>query len=1060
MRAFGLSCVGAVVMGVAAVAAAQPANDWEDPAVIGRNRTPPHATYVPYDDRERALRGGESPWVRSLNGLWKFRWSPEPEVRPRDFFQTDFDDSAWDDIAVPGNWQRQGYGFPIYVDAGLPFRASSDPPLIPHDENPVGSYRRVFDVPAEWVGRQIFLHFAGMSSAMYVWVNGREVGYAEGGKVPVEFDVTAFVTPGENRLAAEVYRWSDGSYLEDVDFWRMSGIERDVHLFSTPQIAIRDFFINAGLDDDYVTGRLRVGVTLANFSDVAAGPRVVELDLLDAAGRSVLDGPMRGRVDEVAPGDVELSFAQTIDAPARWTAETPNLYTAVLTLAEGDETTEVVARPVGFRRVEMAGGQLLVNGQPVLLKGVNRHEHDPDTGRVVSEASMIEDIRLMKQFNINAVRTSHYPNDPRWYALTDRYGIYVVDEAFIEAHGVGFDPEVTLGNDPSWQAAHLDRTARMVERDKNHPSVIIWSLGNESGDGVNFEATYAWVRQRDPSRPVQYEMADTRAHTDIFAPMYARIHTLEAWAAEPRDRPLVLCEYAHAMGNSVGNLQDYWDVIYASPQLQGGFIWDWVDQGLRATTVDGREYWAYGGDFEPDGVPNGGNFSINGLVDPDREPHPSLWEVKKVYQNVTVVPLDLDAGRVTIGNRLFFRDLSDVTLEWTLRGDGAAIAEGRLADLRIAPQTSTEITLPLPAMTPAPGVEYFLDLSFRTERAEGLVPAGHEIAWTQLPLPASEPERAVELARVVKLDPDVSSDTYRVVGEQFTVAFNRATGAMTSLTYDGVELLRRGPEPNLWRAPTDNDYGNEMPARMGIWRAAGPRRRIDSVSIKQNSDRDVVVDVEATLPAGDSKFYVRYHVFGSGDILIDSRFVPGAIGLPTLPRFGLTMALRSEFDTFEWYGRGPHESYWDRKSGARVGRYRGPVADQYHAYARPQENGNKSDVRWAALTDADGVGLFVEGFPLVHVTALHYLNRDFDEGDVKRGRHATDLTRRDLVTLNVDHLQMGLGGDTSWGAEAHEEYTIPAQEMSYRFRLRPFDSTDRSPVDLAKEKFWTGGTRW
>ncbi len=1060
MRRLRVIWLGGVVLGLAAVAAAQPVNDWEDPAVIGRNRTLPHATYVPYGDRGAALVARESSFHRSLNGQWKFHWSPRPEVRPREFFETGFDDSTWDEIAVPGNWQRQGYGFPIYVDAGLPFRTSSDPPLIPHDENPVGSYRHTFDMPAAWDGRRTFLHFAGMSSAMYVWVNGREVGYAEGSKVPVEFDVTEFITPGENQLAAEVYRWSDGSYLEDVDFWRMSGIDRNVYIFSTPQVAIRDFFIDAGLDDDYVTGRLRVDVTLTNYTAAASGPRTVEVELFDPDGRPVQDTPLSQQLEAVAPGDVNLTFTAAIDAPARWTAETPNLYTVLLTLLDGENRTEYIARPTGFRRVEMSGGQLLVNGQPVLLKGVNRHEHDPDTGRVVSEATMLEDIRLMKQFNINAVRTSHYPNDPRWYELTDRYGLYVVDEAFIEAHGVGFDPDVTLGNDPAWRAAHLDRTARMVERDKNHPSVIIWSLGNESGDGVNFEATYAWVKERDPSRPVQYEMADTRAHTDIFAPMYVRIHTLEAWAAVLRDRPLILCEYAHAMGNSVGNLQDYWDVIYSSEQLQGGFIWDWVDQGLRAATPGGEEYWAYGGDFEPEGVPNGGNFSINGLVDPDRAPHPSLWEVKKVYQNVTVTPVDLAEGRVIVGNRFFFRDLDGVALEWAVRGDGAAIGEGRIADRRIPPQTTSEITLPLPAIEPEPGVEYVLDLSFRTQRVDALVPAGHEIAWTQLPLPAFVPERAVELARVVKLDPDVSDDIYRVVGEQFTVAFNRTTGAMTSLTYAGVELLRRGPEPNLWRAPTDNDYGNEMPARMGIWREAGPRRRIDSVSIKQNSDRDVVVDVEATLPAGDSKFYIRYHVFGSGDILVDSRFVPGAIGLPTLPRFGLTMALRIAFDTFEWYGRGPHESYWDRKSGARVAVYRGSVADQYHPYARPQENGNRSDVRWATLTDADGVGLFVEGFPLVNVTALNYLNRDFDEGDAPRGRHTTDLVRRDLVTLNVDHLQMGLGGDTSWGAEVHEQYTIPAQEMSYRFRLRPFDAADRSPADLAKEKFWTGGTRW
>ncbi len=1066
MKSLWLSCVCCTVLGTAATVAAQatgPPNDWENPAVIGRNREPPHATYTPYPDRESALRGvaAGSPFYRLLNGPWKFRWSAQPEARPERFYEVAFDDSGWDEIAVPGNWQRQGYGFPIYVDAGLPFRRQPGPPLVPHEENPVGSYRRRFDVPAEWAGRQIFLHFAGMSSAMYVWVNGREVGYAEGSKIPVEFDVTDVVRAGQNQLAVEVYRWSDGSYLEDVDFWRMSGIDRDVFLFSTPTVAIRDFFFEAGLDDAYTDGRLAATVTLANHGESAAGTRAVELDLLDPSGRSVFGQPMRQTANGVEPGDLELRFQRIVEAPAPWTAETPNLYTAVLTLFDAqDAIAEVIATPIGFRRVEVAGGQLLVNGRPILLKGVNRHEHDPDAGHVVSEASMVADIRLMKQFNINAVRTSHYPNDPRWYALCDRYGLYVIDEAFVESHGVGFDPDVTLGNDPAWQAAHLDRTIRMVERDKNHPSVIIWSLGNESGDGVNLEATYAWVKARDRSRPVQYEMADTRPHTDIFAPMYARIHTLEAWAAEPRDRPLILCEYAHAMGNSVGNLQDYWDVIYANDQLQGGFIWDWVDQGLRAVTPEGEEYWAYGGDFEPAAVPNGGNFSINGLVFPDRALHPSIWEVKKVYQNVTATPIDLGAGRLRIGNRFFFRGLDDITLQWTVRGNGEVIAEGRRADLQVAPQTSAEVVLPLPAVTPEPGVEYFLDLSFRTERAEGLVPVNHEIAWAQLPLPWWEPERAVDLARVVKLDPRQTPETYRVVGSDFTVTFDRRTGEMSSLTYDGIEILQQGPQPNLWRAPTDNDYGNDMPARLGVWREAGARRRIDRVSIKQNSDRDVVVDVEATLPVGESKFYIRYHVFGSGDILVDSRFLPGAIGLPDLPRLGLTLVLAPAFDQLEWYGRGPHESYWDRKTGARVGRYRGAVADQLHPYVRPQENGNKTDVRWASLTNAQGIGLFVEGFPLLNISAHHYTNADFDAGDEKTGRHTFDLRRRDLVTLNIDHLQMGVGGDTSWGAEVHESYTIPAQEYAFRVRLRPFRASETSPADLGKQKFWTGGTRW
>jgi beta-galactosidase len=778
------------------------------------------------------------------------------------------------------------------------------------------------------------------------------------------------------------------------------------------------------------------------------------MDLLDSDYRSVFADPVDKETDIEALSEVGLSFEIVLKDPLKWTAETPNLYTLVLTLADrtGDELQVLTSR-VGFRKVEILDGQLLVNGVPILIKGVNRHEHDPDTGRVVSEELMRKDIQLMKRANINAVRTSHYPNVPRWYELADRYGIYVVDEANIESQGIGYDPDVTLAGKSEWRAAHLDRTVRMVERDKNHPSIIIWSLGNEAGDGSNFEATYRWIKERDPSRPVQYEMADLGPTTDIFAPMYGRIHVLEAYAAEVRRRPLILCEYAHAMGNSVGNLQDYWDVIVASDQLQGGFIWDWVDQGLRKTSEEGESFWAYGGDFGPPGTPSSDNFCINGLVAPDRRPHPSLFEVRKVYQNIWVEPVDPARGRVRVRNRYDFTHVDQLDLHWSLTGDGTLLAEGGMPPLDIAPHGSRVIDLPLPPVDPEPGVEYFLKVGFRTQHETPLMPAGHEVAWDQFPLPWHVPATEVDRRRVAKLTPKETEAELHIEGDRFTVSFDKARGEITSITYEGKELVGSGPVPNFWRAPTDNDFGNDMPRRLGVWRDAGRNRTIDDVAVRQNSDRDFVVDVVATLPVGRSRLETTYRVFGSGDIIIENRFIPGSIGLPEMPRFGMSMTVSGELENMAWYGRGPQETYWDRKTGAAVGVYRGKVEEQYHPYARPQENGNKTDVRWAALTGGDGVGLLAVGMPLLEVSALPFGIDALDPGPVLRRRHTTDVKQEDRITLHLDYRQMGVGGDTSWGARTHDAYLLPAVATSYTFRLRPFSMREATPMELSKETF-------
>ncbi len=1022
---------------------------WQDPQVFSVNREAPHTTYVPFADRTTALRqrAGESPYYLSLNGTWRFNWVRQPADRPERFYQEGFDDTSWDELAVPSNWEIEGYGVPHYLDSGM---LPGPPGYIDPEYNPVGSYRRSFTLPESWLDMQIFLHFASVGSAATVWVNGQEVGYGQGSKTATEFNITSHVRPGENMLAVAVFRWSDGSYLEDVDFWRLSGIERDVVLFATPQTHIRDFTVRAGLDAEYRDGVLEVGVDLRNHLNRQAST-TVRVELLDTSEQTVLTQHQPVTVE--AQSEEHVRFQGDIEQPLKWTAETPNLYTLLVSLQDDRGVTrQVLSHRIGFRNSEMRDGLLLVNGVAVVLKGVNRHEHDPNTGRYMSDSLMLHDIRLMKQLNINAVRTSHYPNDPRWYQLTDEYGLYVIDEAFVESNGTSFHPDTTLAGRPEWKAAHLDRLQRMVERDKNHASVIIWSLGNEAGDGDNFIAMYAWTKQADPTRPVVYEMADLRRHTDVFFPMYARAHTLANYAAEHRDRPLILCEYAHAMGNSVGNLVDYWDLIWNEEQLQGGFIWDWVDQGLPIAR-DGKTYWGYGGDFGPG--EHGGNFSINGLVAPDRALNPHAWEVKKVYQPIAARARDLAAGELEITNRHDFIDLSGFTLDWELVADDSAIGHGRITGLDIAPHATVPLSLALPTVTPQPGVEYFLNLRFLTSAESDLLPADHVVAWEQFRYPAYRERVAVDVTKTAKITRTRSGDLLKLKGEahDFALTFDLERGEIAAYRYRGVDLIDTGPRPNYWRPPTDNDYGNEMPGRQGVWRFAVRDRTMKRVEYWQNSDRDVEIYVTSILPMGQSKHVTKYHVFGNGEVVITNSFNPGDIDLPDLPKFGMTLTLPGEFDRVEWYGRGPHESYRDRKTGAAVDVYHSRVEELYYPYIRPQENGNRTDVRWIALADEDGIGLLAVADSLLEVSALHFDDADCDEGDQKTYRHAYDVHSRNHVTLDLDYGQMGLGGDTSWGAVILPQYRIPARAYSYRVRLLPFGPGDASPMVLSKQRF-------
>jgi len=942
-----------------------------------------------------------------------------------------------------------GYDKPIYLNQ--PYAYENNPPFIQKHFNPVGSYRTEFEVPHEWAGRELFIHFDGVESAFYLWINGEKVGYSQGSRTPAEFNISKYLRDGKNILAAEVYRWSDGSYLECQDFWRLSGIFRNVYLFSTPKVHIRDFEVMSDLDDQYQDAMLHVTARVYNFADTAILKPKVEITLLDSSNKPIGgEITMQGTSVYIPPGDESIvKMKAFVKNPLKWSAEIPNLYTVLLTLKDQNgKVLEIESFKFGFRKVEIKNGQLLVNGIPILIKGVNRHEHDPDTGHYVSFESMIKDIQLMKQHNINTVRTCHYPDDPQWYELCDKYGIYLIDEANIESHGMGYRPDKTFANKPEWKKAHLDRIQRMVERDKNHPSVIIWSMGNEAGDGVNFEAASDWIHHRDPSRPVHYERALMRPHTDIYCPMYAGINHLVKYASEKQDRPLILCEYAHAMGNSVGNLQDYWDAIKKYDHLQGGCIWDWLDQGIRKKTPDGREYWAFGGDFGDE--PNDKNFCMNGLVLPDRSITPKLLEVKKVYQYVKFKPVDLSVAQIEIVNLYDFLNLSAVNIYWEIIGDAKRIAKGVITNPNIAPHGSKKITIDISGIQSEPGVEYFLNFSVKTTEPWQLIPTGHEIAYEQFQLPLKADVTATDVSKFPKLDFTQTGDIISIEGKNINIEFDKTNGTISSYKFAGTQLIEKGMAPNFWRAPTDNDFGNGMQNRCAVWRNAGENRKIENIDVEKINDSEIAISVYFNMPDVKSNQQTKYSIFGSGDVIVENHFIPGNEELPELPRFGMTMHLPKKIENIKYFGRGPHENYWDRNTSALVGVYKSTVRDQYVAYASPQENGYKTDVRWVAFLNKEGKGLLAVGMPLMCFSALHYTNEDLTQSS-RGSMHPTDLKERDFVFLNLDYRQMGVGGDDSWGARPHPQHSLPAKEYSYKFRLKPVLRTD-DLMEVGKEK--------
>ncbi len=1014
--------------------------DWEDPSITGINKLAPHVDVFPFESRELAAKCDRenSKWYQSLNGAWKFNWVERPSEVPADFYREAYDDKGWDDFEVPANWETSGYGIPIYVNHAYEFGPRKPrPPNVPDDDNPVGAYRKWVDIPEEWTGRQVIIHFGAIKSAFYLWVNGKKVGYSQDSKLPAEFDVTPYLRPGRNLLALQVFRWSDGSYLECQDFWRISGIERDVFMYALPRKSISDYFMKAGLDKAYVNGLVDLEMTLKDFTGLPVNGGSVKIELEDADGAVIFS-------ETVPIHSQQLTFRKEVPGPRHWTAETPYLYRLFLTLSDSDgKETEVLTQRVGFRTVEMRNGQLLVNGKAIYIKGVNRHEHDPVTGHVISRESMIRDIELMKQANINAVRTSHYPNDPLWYDLCDEYGLYIVDEANIESHGMGYALYETLGNNPDWKKAHLDRVMGMVERDKNHACIIGWSMGNEAGNGVNFYACYDAMKARDDTRPVQYERASigwsgtTRFewNSDIICPMYAHARDLEKIVENEPDRPLILCEYAHAMGNSLGNFQEYWDAFYAHPTMQGGFIWDWVDQALLKVTEKGDTIFAYGGDFGGKGVPSDSNFLCNGLVQPDRVPNPHYWEAKKVHQNVHTSLSDKIKGTIAVTNRYQFISLDHLYAEWELLANGNQVQTGRYDNLDIGPGDTRLINLPVQYQL-NPDVEYFLNVRYKTKEKSKAVPADFVLASEQLLL--SAPER-LPVPRVRASAGIVVSDMenfLEVSTARLVIRIDKAHGGLSSYQLEGEEYIGEGDlAPNFWRPPTDNDLGARFPDKLGVWK--DPCNNAPLVTWQKQPSGEVNVRVERSCLSNNAKVSNLYTIYADGNIRVSQSMDSYYGNYPMLPKFGMQMELADGFSHIEWYGRGPHESYQDRKTSAFVGRYSGSVSKQFHPYVRPQETGNKTDVRWMCFSRSDGKGMMIVGEQPLSMGAWHFRMDDLDHSSGKRQAHAGELQERPLTTVNIDLEQMGVGGDNSWGAYPMAKYLLPYQPYAYAFWLVP-----------------------
>lgn len=1025
------------------------APDWEDQNIFRINKEEPHTTKMVFGDRDAALtkQRMESPFCQLLNGDWKFHWVPTPDKRPADFYKTDFDSSSWKTIPVPANVEMHGYGTPHYINTHYPF--VKNPPFVmgepPKDwttyteRNPVSSYLRTFSVPADWDGRQTFITFNGVNSAFYLWVNGEKVGYSQDSRTPAEFDISKYLKKGENLLAVEVYKNSDGSYLECQDFWRLSGIFRDVYLWSAPAQDVRDFQFTTTLADDYTTGIFSTKMELKNYG-TDSQKMTLQVEVLDSEGKSSKLPEVKETLDA---GELKTVSTETLELPnvKRWSAEEPNLYTALITISDSaGKPTAFYSTRIGFTRREIKAGQLLINGQPIYVKGVNRHDHHPETAQYVTEETMREDIVLMKQNNINSVRTSHYPNDPRFLELCDEYGLYVCDEANIESHGMGYGAE-SLAKREDWIKPHIDRIRNMVQHDRNHPSIIFWSMGNEAGDGICFEEGSKWIKQNDPSRPVHYERALTAPHIDIYSEMYIYPEACRAWGEKQEKlppeqrRPQIICEYSHAMGNSSGNLIDYWKVFEASPYLQGGFIWDWVDQGLYKTSEDGTRFIAYGGDFGD--FPNDDNFCCNGLINSDRKLSPQVPEVKKIYQNVDfTLAGSATAPVIEVLNKNYFTDLSPYRLEWKLLKNGEEVGSGSETIGDCAPLETVKVSPKLSLPETEKGDEVVLDVRLMLKDDTSWAKRDHLYAWGQLALTESDWKSSAASTSAAEGGEMKAVENDKILtlsNDKVSMKFDHNDGALTSYVIDGTETLAAPLRPNFWRAPNDNDRANGFVGRSGIWRDAGEKATTESVK-KSKKAGNYVIHYVLKLAAKEARLNLTYTVSPVGAIHVDYVLQPGS-GLPEIPRIGLTYQTDKSFGNFSWYGRGPSENYIDRKEGSWLGVHNIKVDNLLFPYVKPQETGNHTGVRWVSILNGSGLGL---KFSTADEQALEAGGYPCLIGDLEGPKHPFEIPEREVNTIHIDHRQMGLGGVNTWGARPLDHYRLPAdKEYSYQVLIEP-----------------------
>lgn len=1004
--------------------------EWRDPLVNAVNRAPMHTSYFAYPNAEEAEGcRSESSNYMSINGMWKFNWVRDADMRPTDFYMTGFNDLGWDEIPVPGIWELHGYGAPLYNNVGYAwqYQFRNNPPEVPVENNHVGSYRREVTIPEAWTGKQILVHFGSVSSNMYLWVNGKFVGYSEDSKLEAEFNLTPYLKAGQkNLIAFQVFRWCDGTYLEDQDFFRYTGVARDCYLYARNKKRIDDIRVTPDLDQEYKNGSLDINLNLKGSANVA-------LELLDARNQVVASTEVKG--------SGKVSTTLNLENPKKWTAETPYLYTLRATLKEGNKTTEVVPVKVGFRKIELKNAQILVNGQPVLFKGADRHEMDPDGGYVVSRERMIQDIQLMKQFNLNAVRTCHYPDDSFWYELCDKYGIYVVAEANVESHGMGYGEE-TLAKNPSFKKAHMERNQRNVQRNFNHPSIIFWSLGNEAGYGPNFEAAYDWIKAEDPSRAVQFEQAGYSGKTDIFCPMYYDYQgCINYCEDDSKQKPLIQCEYAHAMGNSQGGFKEYWDIIRKYPKYQGGFIWDFVDQGIRWNGKDNKMIYAYGGDFNNfDASDN--NFCCNGLVNPDRQPNPHMHEVGYFYQNIWTTGSDLKNGEINVYNENFFRDLSAYTMEWDLLKNGKIVRSGLIENLNVAPQQTAKLKLDLGKTCTC--AEWLLNVRYIQKNREGMIPAGHVVAKDQLVIngykaPEMKFENITESNQpvIVPQADDKNRNRLVITGENFNIQFDKANGYLSAYTVNGLDMIKEGEAltPNFWRAPTDNDFGAGLQRRYAAWKNPG----IKLLSMKHETvDGKVVVSADYEMKEVSAKLALTYTINNQGAIKVTQKMTADkAAKVSNMFRFGMQLVMPKSFEQISYYGRGPVENYSDRNHSTDLGIYNQTVSEQFYAYVRPQENGNKTDIRWWKQLNAAGDGLqFIAEAPF-SASALHYTIASLDDGAQKNQSHSNEVKEADLTNVLIDKAQMGLACVNSWGAIPEPQYLLPYGDYEFTFIMMP-----------------------